>query len=129
MSTPATMTSGALGLSAGGGVGLAAATGERELGALLGLAGTGLAVAVADEVAVGVTVREAVGDGVELALAAGVALAAVGDGEGDGDEVAPLSETQAFVSCVPTNAQTLRVDESQLEPSAAVRETAARMKG
>ena len=120
ISTPATMTSGALGLSAGGGVGLAAATGERELGALLGLAGTGLAVAVADEVAVGVTVREAVGDGVELALAAGVAFAAVvgdgeGDGEGDGDE--------------PTNAQTLRVDESQAEPSAAVRETAARMKG
>ena len=128
------MTSGALGLSAGGGVGLAAATGERELGALLGLAGTGLAVAVADEVAVGVTVREAVGDGVELALAPGVALAAVvgdgeGDGEGDGDEVAPLSETQAFVSCVPTNAQMLRVAETQLEPSAAVRETAARMKG
>ena len=134
MSTPATMTSGALGLSAGGGVGLAAATGERELGALLGLAGTGLAVAVADEVAVGVTVREAVGDGVELALAPGVALAAVvgdgeGDGEGDGDEVAPLSETQAFVSCVPTNAQMLRVAVTQLEPSAAVRETAARTNG
>jgi len=125
MSTPATMTSGPLGPSAGAEVGLAAATGEREGDAALGLAGAELALAVA----VGVTVRDAVGEGVGLALAAGVALAAA-VGDGDGDEVAPpLSETQAFVSCVPTNAQTLRVEVSQLEPSAAVRETAARMNG